>query len=950
MRRKIELYINGSLADIATDALVLMNYKQTDATAPAAVFNSWSQSVVLPRTSKNDTIFDHIFRADHVTASGKFNALARTPFTIYDEQGEILESGYLKLTDFDDRQYNATLYGGLGGFLFGLMYNSDGSKRSLADLVYTSGGDEHEFDFKITRDAVREAWRHLNGLETHSNPWAYINFAPCYNGKPGNGFNSKRAFCPVDGIYGVTGSDSGYSSRRGHVMVDLENEVDEWAANDLRSYQQRPVIWFKAIIDAICNSANNGGYTVNLDNQFFKNTNPYYEKLWMTLPKIDGIQLPNEAASGTSNVSSPTEGAAPTYSEQSIFDKSLEGDWIDKGFAAQHDVSVTFKPTINMSDLNYNRLTSWEQPDQPTGRRYWRIVAMYQLLAYDANGVVIGGSKVGAASCYTKCSDGATPIERSISPASFISKYNNPISTAPNHFTPAWIPEDGDVYESSMVNGAYYGNPSGSISYKTLRDEDGNELTMTLSMTGIAGMAAAKLRVTYLAVYCTGGAGTRYYQVSVNNPPRYTNVYGDDATLDFMSFINGVVSYSYSVGGTAHSGAQMTKALLLGGTHTPADYLLSYLKQFGLYMTYNPATKAVGIMSRATFFSGSDIDLTEKIDLPSRKSVPYAVAARWYEWAFPVSGRFADYYKDVYNREYGMARINTGFEFDASHNDVLKDCIFKGAAEVLARSKYFVRVTQSSKAVPSPFLDGGKYTLWNSTNEAKQLDVICPDDSASIEYLNQNYPGYDYIMLPKPEFCDKDNKEIDGSDVLLLFDSNNGTAYYSRYTITDDNGLMTLYNEGAPCWLLGQWTLAENKKYTINDDSVASEKLYMPRFRRIMTGASSPMVATHTLEMAVPSEIDQPAITCAADKAVYSRGWALYITDKMDVDAKVMTCKVDLRGLQVGQDLLRNFYHFDGSIWVLNQIKNYVIGGDGLTECEFIKVKDKTNYTNGQTY
>jgi hypothetical protein len=117
-----------------------------------------------------------------------------------------------------------------------------------------------------------------------------------------------------------------------------------------------------------------------------------------------------------------------------------------------------------------------------------------------------------------------------------------------------------------------------------------------------------------------------------------------------------------------------------------------------------------------------------------------------------------------------------------------------------------------------------------------------------------------------------------------------------------------------------------------------------------MTGASSPMVATHTLEMAVPSEIDQPAITCAADKAVYSRGWALYITDKMDVDAKVMTCKVDLRGLQVGQDLLRNFYHFDGNIWVLNQIKNYVIGGDGLTECEFIKVKDKTNYTNGQTY
>ena len=70
----------------------------------------------------------------------------------------------------------------------------------------------------------------------------------------------------------------------------------------------------------------------------------------------------------------------------------------------------------------------------------------------------------------------------------------------------------------------------------------------------------------------------------------------------------------------------------------------------------------------------------------------------------------------------------------------------------------------------------------------------------------------------------------------------------------------------------------------------------------------------------------------------------------MNVDTKVMTCKVDLRGLQVGQDLLRNFYYFEGCWWVLNQIKNYVVGGDDLTECEFIKVNDKTNYTNGQTY
>lgn len=964
MRRKIELYINGSLADIATDALVLMNYKLTDSESPAAVYNSWSQSVVLPRTSKNNAIFDHIYRADHVTRSGKFNALARTPFVIYNEQGEILESGYLKLNDMNETQYNATLYGGLGGFLFGLMYNSDGSKRSLADMVYMSGGDEHEFDFNITRDSVRDAWRRVTGLDGNPSKWDYINFAPCYNGLPGGDFNSKRAFCPVTGIYGVTGSESGYTSRRDHVLVDLVNNVDEWAANDLRSYQQRPVVRMKAVIDAICAAANNGGYTVNLDERFFKNSNPYYTKSWLTLPKIDSIQLPNEIGSGTDTISSPDGGALPAYDETSVFSKAFTGSWIDKGFNAKHNVSVTFTPTINVA-VGGRLLTSWETPDQPTGRRYWRVVAMYQLLAYDADGVCIGGSKVAAASCKTICSDGATPMETTVSPATFVDKYNNALSTHPNSFTPGWIPEDGNVYESAMANGDFYYGTSGDGTRK-LCDSNWDEVTITLNVNNIAGMADLRLRTTYLAIYSEGGAGIRYFQNIVNAVPVYDISYTN--TLNFVSFVGGQVSYNYNVSGTAHSGAQMTKALLLGGTQTPADYLLSFCKMFGLLLTYNSATKEVGVLTRQTFFNGNGINLEGKIDLPSRRNVPCAVSSRWYEWTAGVNGRFADYYRDVYNKEYGMARVNTGFEFDGSHNDVLKGCIFKGAAEVLHNNKYFVRIKQNSKDVPSPFIDGGKYSLWNGSGEAKQFDIVCPDNSATIEYVNQYFPGYDYTLLPKPEFCDKDNKAVGGEDVLLMYNGRQSTSRYSRYTITDDNGLMTLYNEGAPCYLLGQWTIAANKKYTVNNDDGGdsgsfnrsfsssfdtgdnSEKLYMPRFRRMTDSNVLPMVITHSLDFAVPSEIDQPAISCAADKAVYQRGWANYITDKMNVDTKVMTCKVDLRGLQVGQDLLRNFYYFEGCWWVLNQIKNYVVGGDDLTECEFIKVNDKTNYTNGQTY
>lgn len=946
MRRKIELYINGSLADIATDALVLMNYKLTDSESPSAVYNSWSQSVVLPRTSRNNAIFDHIYRADHVTRSGKFNALARTPFAIYNEQGEILESGYLKLTDMDEVQYNATLYGGLGGFLFALMYNADGSKKSLADLQYFDdpiGGDD-ELNFNITRDAVREAWRTIGGLQAHSDLWNIINFAPCYNGIPGGDFDAKKAFC-YDGCYGVIGDDGNHTSRRHHVMVDLVNAVDEWAAQDLRSYQQRPVISVKAIFEALQRFATAAGYTLYLDPTWFLSSNVRYDKLWLTLPKLDSIQLANESGSGSGYFSGPNPGALPTYNNGRQVDKEINGPWNTKGYTAKHDVSVTFVPTVLGSSGDTSSVAAWEQPDVPTGRRYWRVVTAYQLLALDNNGMVIGGSKVAMASTRTICSDGATPMEATISPANFVQKYNNAISTHWNQFTPSWTPEDGVVYDSSMYNGARYMNTG---SGRQLVDSSNNPVQVTLSFSDVAGVSRVVLRTTYIAIRSMGGAGVPYYQSDFNE----MGSSDASATMTFtsLSLNSATDTYSYTVSGTAHSGSPISKKVLLGGTHTPADYLLSYCKMFGLYFITSEDGKRIEIRQRfsAYHYSKPVLDFQERIDRPSIKVKPYIIKSRWYEWVQEASGRFADYYKSVYGLDYGMARVNTGFEFDASHTDVLQDKTLKGAAEVLHQSKYFENITEGGNACPPPFIDGGTFTLWDSSGEAQELDISTPTDAATIEYINQTYFGYDYTLLPKPEFCDKDNKEVEGSDVLLFFDSCNGTAYYRRYCLTDDNGLMELYNEGKPCWLLGQAEIAANLKYTINDDSEATNKLYMPRFRRMKTGSSSPMVVTDTLDMAVPQEIDQPDIECDASKAVYYRRWRNYMNDRFDVDTKVMTCKVNLNGLQVGQALLGRICFFDGSLWALESIKNYVLGGDDLTECEFVKVNNKNNYITGQ--
>ena len=72
--------------------------------------------------------------------------------------------------------------------------------------------------------------------------------------------------------------------------------------------------------------------------------------------------------------------------------------------------------------------------------------------------------------------------------------------------------------------------------------------------------------------------------------------------------------------------------------------------------------------------------------------------------------------------------------------------------------------------------------------------------------------------------------------------------------------------------------------------------------------------------------------------------------DRYDVNTKVMKCRVDLSGHQVGQNLLRKFYWYEGSLWVLNRITNYSLTTYDPVECEFVQVQDKDNYLNGQTY
>lgn len=295
---KIRLIIDGKTADLNEEELILLTYQNTDAEHPAAVKNSYSQSVTLPATQANDAIFSHILRSDFRTRVG-FNPLARTPFEIRNEAQDILVSGYLKLNSGEyGKSYDITLFGGLGGLFFSLMYRADGEKRTLADIEWPNG-DQYVSPsaMRIGVAASDFVGRYNDGLD-ESLPYA---FAPFNEGIPKDDFDAKKAYYSGSAYtqfseIGLSRTQDGVTYRPKNgigkgVIIDLENEHDAWAMQDFRNTHQRPLWSIRAFLDAICQPGNNGGYDVYIDQTFYDSN--FVKKGWVTLGLDWGKSISN---------------------------------------------------------------------------------------------------------------------------------------------------------------------------------------------------------------------------------------------------------------------------------------------------------------------------------------------------------------------------------------------------------------------------------------------------------------------------------------------------------------------------------------------------------------------------------------------------------------------------------------------------------------------------------
>lgn len=906
---EIKLYIGGYEVELTKEPEILYTFQVDDATNPTIVKNGYSKTIELKGTQRNNEIFGQIWKLDRVQSIDNFNPSKKVEFQLF-YGGELYQSGYVKLDSvdrsLDDITYNITLYGGLGDFFYNLMYSSgdtagDSEQRTLADLqfipVYDSSGstttrtpNTQEFDFQINKDTIYSAWTQIESQE--DNKWSHINFAPCYNGLPED-FDSDKVLINTKFLTGYTLEQSGYTDYDGYILTTIDKERTEWEIRDLRSYLQRPVVRVRRVIEAICQPYNNGGYEVDLDEKFFNVHNPYWDRTWVTLPMLQNLEYVGSyegETGGGSIITGGTKGYALFSMNRCEYSLGMEAKDIDDSASTYNaDLVIRVKVGIDTTATTVNYYPTSDMFNYCGGMEL-------QLVAKSAEGKIIGASDN----------------------INLTSTYKGGIPT-PNDLR--WTPLYGDTYTTV----------TGHFSYDNSKKEWVWSSDISLSIKDVPKNAE-------LVLYCNkvntasgpiidALANALWVHGSVQDVSRKMN----DFNVEVLSS-----NVTYNQSENIRTGAKITKQNLLNTEYSPADFLLSYCKMFGLYFKKDPDKKLIHIMTRDSFYDRTKVyDISDSIDWGDSSTMkPIIFDAKWYEWQNEGEGEFWDRYYNSWGVPYGCQKVNTGYNFDGNSKDLYENTIFKGGIECLEKSDMYSTTTGGTL----PWQYGGySYNLYGTADD-DSIEIEVPSRSriGQFEPYNTARPFYD--LLPKLQFHDTDNDPLDGSGVMVFYNGDSEDISSYGYWLTDDNTVMGILNEDTPCWLYTESaTDTEGNEIGINLP-------FIPQFGRYMKHNYSEM-NTQSLDFGTPREFYIPERTSTTGTNIYDRYWKSYISDLYDVDTREVELSVRPWG-QINEDSLRKFYWFDNSIWRIERIIDYNIMSDETFRCVFIKVKDLNNYTN----
>lgn len=963
MKQDVRLYIANKLVDFSEELSMPFTYQLKDVNSPTIVKNPFTKTIDILGTPHNNSIFGEIYRFDREQiynaqklVGAYFNPSIRTPFSIF-RNGELIESGYMQLNSITiknkDINYNITLYGGIGNFFYSLMYNENSEPLTLSDLVYgVKDGEgnvinsEDEFNFTINKKFIWDCWQKI-GNDNGGTIYDYITFAPAYNGLPEN-FDSDKVLINTknnsywSGTTETTENGKTYTPYNNYVLANLPRKYTEWEILDLRSYLQRPAIKMSKIIDACCNPVNNGGYTVELDSDFFNADNPYYSDAWVALPLLSNEEKEKN------NI---TTADGSFYREPYVGNKDNVKEYINTGYIIPLSDFTTAGSNINYSNIPIGTLTTIDVSmsveffntskysddiyllsklyDEGEFIPEFNAVAystellasniLLQLIAYDGttNEII----SYGDIACLTN------PLGDYGYAGATLSKYwkNYLPYTNANMFL-----FEGNFKFENGRHVFYSTDNNKTINFKLDNIPHRQNIRLGLRIERTKDIKdAVKNRM----------AITKYFDYNTENN---SELYVDGYVSPIIS--NCTISRDEPDNIVA-SNSQVTKKMLLKTEKTPVDYLLSYTKLFNLFYSIDESNKLVRIQTMSNFFNGNVVDWNDKIDYSKDiKIKPLMFDKKFYCMQSEGDNYYLNKYKNEYSIEYGQKRINTNYNFNAETQQLFEDNVYQNTVSVIDTSPYYHTFVDKDDRILAPFNnDNYTYELFNvsSSNiiEKTEVDYISPAIAAAWVW-NRN-SGYDAFAKTCFYTLEGDEKSLsDISSVLLFFNGKIEPTDYDggrlRYKLSDDLPEMYVLNDKTPCWLFSDYD------YTEDNQIITYDCTTLPQFLRYKIVGNQVQASW---DFGKPKEIYIPNISYNDNTTLYEQYWSSYYNDQLDINTKEITCYVNLLGEVVNSELLRNFYYFNGCYWILNKIENYNINNYDTTKCTFIRVNSLFNYT-----
>lgn len=983
MRQDIRLYIGGKEIEFNTNPKILFNYKVTEVNNPTVVRNSYTKTIEVEGTPKNNDAFENIWNLERVQFAGiNFNPIKKTDFVIY-VNGEIYEKGYAKLDGITTKNnkctYSITLYGGLGSFFYNLSYkNSEGDDRkSLADLYYAKRdigtayeAAEPDLTFRISKETLWDAWNTIteqpNAVYQESltnrpnnylydDRWRLVNFAPCYNGVPED-FEASKCLINKNGMHPLTFSktDGGktYTDYFGYAMGEQPNdELTEWETFDLRSYLMRPVVSMRRVIEACCNPVNNGGYEIDLDPSFFNYDNPYYDDAYLTLPMLrENIEGGETYTNSTATITKKRGAVAGEYIKMEHYNVNFTtptiSDVTNVNLSLLLDLSIN-SPLANNTLYMYKKLNAApsQKGDTKRVKSLERIGSVaVQLVAFDELDRCVASSNVYFITD-TKAAGNADFIKDTL-----------------------WYESAVPVPDVTNVYGKFKRIATGRY---RLVDGNGDAIALGFNFNSDKPFKRLELKmlpITHEIIYYMNPY--KWWKSSEYNGVHKMETYSDlslfavdyeyysgdigiDTAMSRGAYVSTpnliiptdgfqLVAKDYS---DLFSNTLIRKDNLLKTDKTPADYLISYAKMFGLYFYSDPAEIAndpesapngvIHIMTRDTYYDGEIVDLEEIIDRnKGMKITPSTPNSKWVNFNVEqVESEANKEYKNKYGYDYGYQKVNTGFDFNADDKALLDKVVYKGGIEVLETSKYYQRPINGYPAYGE---NGFIYTLYEyGDGDINTLEVN--DNFGAIFRNSINPNGWDDAdAFKKPQFHEAENKGTDGKDVLLFYA---GQAWYDdnlNYWITDDLPEMVTLNDGKPCWIM---TMRDTD---VNGKRIAYPINLLPIFQRNLIYATNGTIM-HSWDFGNPQMTFVRDTYVGDESSIYSKCWRDFISDQYSQDNRILSTYVVFKD-RPNSGMLRKFYWFDNCLWRMNAVKDWDIAELQPTAVEFVKVIDSKNY------